>query len=106
MNLPILVNAFRDIVVNSGKVGGSAISAISANLMHKRVGNTEASISMLAAWRESLFTMMVGIPLTRGAGWAEMNRGQVQLNAWRDQLRAVTPGGGACVNEATYNNPN
>ncbi|RYP39081.1 hypothetical protein DL767_002344 [Monosporascus sp. MG133] len=105
-DLPALVSVFRDIVVNSGNVGGSAISGISANVTHKRVGNTGASNSVVPAWRDSLFTITVGIPLNRDAGWDEMNRGQVQLNAWQDQLRAVTPGGGTYMNEATYDNPN
>ncbi|KAI1375600.1 hypothetical protein F4677DRAFT_454849 [Hypoxylon crocopeplum] len=105
-NLPALMDAFANIVVNSTNVGGSLISGISGNVTHARVGNTAASNSVLPAWRDSLFTMTIGIPLTQDAAWPEMNRGQVQLNAWQDQLRAVTPGGGTYMNEATYDNPN
>ncbi|KAI8626384.1 hypothetical protein F5Y19DRAFT_488221 [Xylariaceae sp. FL1651] len=105
-DLPALVAAFADIAVNSSDVGGCAISGISANVSHARVGNGAGANSVLPAWRDALFTMTIGIPLTQDAGWAEMSRGQAQLNAWQDKLRAVTPGGGTYINEATYDNVN
>ncbi|KAI0185941.1 hypothetical protein EV127DRAFT_484700 [Xylaria flabelliformis] len=105
-NLPALVAAFADITVNSSAVGGSAISGISANVSHARVGNAASSNSVLPAWRNALFTMTIGIPLAEDANWAQMSRGQAQLNTWQDELRAVTPGGGTYLNEATYDNAN
>ncbi|KAI0201518.1 hypothetical protein F4808DRAFT_103279 [Astrocystis sublimbata] len=105
-NLPALVAAFEDITVNSTSVGGSAISGVSGNVSHARVGNTPSSNSVVPAWRDALFHLTIGIPLTQDADWDQMRRGQAQLNTWQDELRAVTPGGGAYLNEATYDNAN
>lgn len=103
-DLPALVAAFREITINSTRVGGSLISGISANVTHARVGNTGADNAVLPAWRDSLFTLTIGIPLTQDATWEEIRTGQDQLNEWQDLLRGVTPGGGTYMNEATYDN--
>lgn len=105
-NLPALVAAMADITVNSSSVGGSAVTGISANVSHARVGNQASSNSVLPAWRDALFNMNIGIPLTEDASWAEMSRGQAQLNVWQNEMRVVTPGGGTYINEATYDNVN
>ncbi|KAG9520865.1 FAD/FMN-containing isoamyl alcohol oxidase MreA, partial [Aureobasidium melanogenum] len=105
-DLPALIDAFRNININSTNVGGSKISGIAANVTHQRVGNTATANSVLPAWRDSLFTMTIGIPLAQDATWAAMQNGQRQLNAWQDLLRTVTPGGGTYMSEATYDNPN
>ncbi|TRX98490.1 hypothetical protein FHL15_000564 [Xylaria flabelliformis] len=75
-----LVAAFADITANSSAVGGSAISGISADVSHARVGNAASSNSM--------------------------SRGQAQLSTWKDELRTVTPDGGTYLDEATYDNAN
>ena len=104
-NLPAIVDTFRGIV-SSTSLPGALINGIANNVTHKRVGNTAASNSVLPAWRESLFTMNVGIPLAENAAWGVLRSVQAQLNEWQDQLRAVTPGGGTYISEATFDNPN
>lgn len=103
-NLPALVDAMRDIVVNSQAVGGSQIAGIALNVGHARVGNEPSSNSVLPAWRDALFTMTIGIPLAQDADWSRISAGQRQLNVWQDHMRAVTPGGGSYMNEATFDN--
>lgn len=106
LDLPALVATFRDIVVNASNVGGSQISGIANNVTHARVGNAAASNAVLPAWRDSLFTLTIGIPLAEDAPWDRIRNGQAQLNEWQDRLRAVTPGGGTYANEATFDNSN
>lgn len=104
-NLPAIVNTFRGIV-NNTNIPGAVISGIANNVTYARVGNMAASNSVLPAWRDSLFTMNVGIPLVENAGLDLLRGGQAQLNEWQDQLRAVTPGGGTYISEATFDNQN
>ncbi|KAI0423731.1 hypothetical protein F5Y09DRAFT_336347 [Xylaria sp. FL1042] len=72
-NLPALVAAFVDITMNSSAVGGSAISGISANVSHARVDNAASSNSVLPAWRNALFTMIIGISLTEDTDYFGVN---------------------------------
>ena len=104
-NLPAVVNVFRGIV-NSTSLPGALISGVANNVTHERVGIIAASNSVLPAWRESLFTMNIGIILAEDASWNVQQDVQVQLNEWQDQLRAITRGGGAYIDEATFDNPN
>lgn len=104
-NLPALVTVFRDIV-NSNNVPGAIISGIANNVTHTRVGNTAVSNAVLPAWRDSLFSAVLGIPLALDASRNVMRSGQAQLNEWQDELRALTPRGGTYINEATYDNAN
>ena len=78
------------------------VGGIAGNVTHARVGNEPGSNAVFRAWRDSLFSTTIIVPLTENASWDEMSQGQMQLNEWQDQLRTLTPGGGAYMNEATY----
>lgn len=108
-NLPALVDVFRDIAeISAPEVGFSAVNGISVNLTAKRIGpaaNPGAS-AVLPAWRDALFTLNFGIPLAEDAPWSTIKFGQAWINDKQSKLRAVTPGGGNYMNEATFDNPN
>ncbi|SPQ21599.1 3e7567a7-fedb-4333-9972-a6d3adc3bb36 [Thermothielavioides terrestris] len=106
-NLPALVAAFRDIAENSSAVGGSALNGVAVNVTEARVGSAAASgaSAVLPAWREALFTLNFGIPLAEDASWETIRFGQRWINEKQDRLRAVTPGGGTYMSEATWDNP-
>lgn len=108
-NLTNLVAVFRDIAeYSAAQVGGSAINGITVNLTSARVGPAAlpGASAVLPAWRDALFTLNFGIPLAEDADWETINFGQGWINDKQDELRAVTPGGGTYMNEATWDNPN
>ncbi|KAJ6021664.1 FAD-binding domain-containing protein [Penicillium herquei] len=77
----------------------------SANVTHENVGNTPGSNSILPAWREALFEMNFGLPLSPEASWDTITDHQEQVNDWVDRFRAITPHSGCYMNEATWDNP-
>ena len=103
--LPELVATLRGIVSDSS-LPGALISGIANNVTHARIGNQPDSNAVLPAWRDSLFHTTIGVPLAENAPWDHMRKVEAQLNQWQDQLRALTPGGGTYMNEATFDNPN
>lgn len=107
-NLTALVSVLRDILESSAAVGGSEINGLALNVTEARIGNAAApgANSVLPAWRDALFTLNVGIAFADDADWDTLTFGQAWLNEKQDNLRAVTPGGGTYMNEATWDNPN
>lgn len=93
--LPCLVNALRNITGGGGKMLAVAANTADGNYTPNAV---------LPAWRDALFTMSFAKPLAEGAIWDVIRSDQAQLNAWQDELRSVTPGGGTYMNEATWDN--
>lgn len=81
------------------------IDNIASNLTHLRVGNTPGSNAVLPAWRESLFTTIFQVTWPETAEWDTLQRLEATLNEWQAMLRDITPGGGAYLNEATFDNP-
>ncbi|KAK4214115.1 hypothetical protein QBC37DRAFT_421731 [Rhypophila decipiens] len=108
-NLPALINVFRDIVeVSTPEIEFSVINGITVNLTTKRIGNAAnpGTSAVLPAWREALFTLNFGIPFAANAPVSTLKFGQAWINEKQSKLRAVTPGGGTYMNEATFDNPN
>jgi len=103
--LPELITALRGIVGDSN-LPGAVISGIVNNVTHARVGNQLDSNAVLPAWRDLLFHMTVGVPLAENAPWDKLRKDQAQINQWQNQVRALTPGGGTYIYEATFDNPN
>lgn len=105
-NLPQLVAVLRDMAENTTAVGGSAVNGVAVNVGEARVGAAAAvgASAVLPAWRDALFTVNFGIPLAEDASWDAMRAGQRWINEKQDRLRAVTPGGGTYMNEATFDN--
>ncbi|PQE19472.1 6-hydroxy-D-nicotine oxidase protein [Rutstroemia sp. NJR-2017a WRK4] len=77
---------------------------LASNVTYKRIGGTEGFNSVLPAWRDSLFAMNYGLFLAENATWDTMRDNQATINGWQDGFRALTPGGGSYMNEATFDN--
>ncbi|PYI09622.1 FAD-binding domain-containing protein, partial [Aspergillus sclerotiicarbonarius CBS 121057] len=73
------------------------------NVTHRNVGNQPGANAVLPAWRESLFSLNFGVEISPDASWEVIWGHQTEVNRWLDALRAVTPGGGSYMNEATFN---
>lgn len=95
--LPAVVAAFREITA-----GGALILSVGVNVRN----SSRAQNAVLPAWRDALFTTTFARSLPVDAGWEAIRDNQVQLNAWQDKMRAATSGGGAYMNEATWDNIN
>lgn len=83
------------------------VNGEAANVSHARAGNMPGSNAVLPAWRDSLFHMIIAVSFDAAAPDDELQRIQAQLNEWQNQVKAIAPdgGGGAYMNEATYDNP-
>lgn len=83
------------------------VNGQAANVSHARVGNAPGSNAVLPAWRDSLFHMIIAVSFDADATNEELQKIQAELNKWQNQVKAVAPddGGGAYMNEATYDNP-
>ncbi|KAL8724285.1 MAG: hypothetical protein Q9166_008032 [cf. Caloplaca sp. 2 TL-2023] len=104
-NLPQLIDVYRKIVTDDS-FPRKHISAISINVTHDRVGNTPSSNAVLPAWRDALFTLNLAIGFAADASSAELQAVQAKVNEWQALFDPLTPGGGAYMNEATFDNPN
>ncbi|KAI4160250.1 MAG: hypothetical protein L6R39_000245 [Caloplaca ligustica] len=104
-NLTGLIDVFREIVTDS-TFPLKRISAISMNVTHDRVGNTAGSNAVLPAWRDALYTLNVAIGFDADAPPEELQQVQAKVNTWQALFDPLTPGGGAYMNEATFDNPN
>ncbi|KAJ8063556.1 hypothetical protein OCU04_007428 [Sclerotinia nivalis] len=96
------VNAVRAIVSN---YSDAEFVFLASNVTYKRIGGTRGFNSVLPAWRDSLFAMNFGLTLADNATWDVMRDNQATINGWQDGFRALTPGGGSYMNEATFDNP-
>ncbi|KUI53150.1 6-hydroxy-D-nicotine oxidase [Cytospora mali] len=107
-NLTAVVGVLRDIIENSTEVGGIGISGLAVNVTEARVGPAAApgASAVLPAWRDALFQLIFAYRIATDADWDTLSTGQAFANEKQDELRAVTPGGGAYMNEATWDNPN
>ena len=100
-SLDKLVAEMRDMAANAG-----VFNVIANNVTHARVGNYPESNSVLPAWRDSLFDISFGLSLDANADWDQIRSHQATINVWQTQFRDLTPGGGAYINEATFDDVN
>ncbi|KAI1114230.1 FAD-binding domain-containing protein [Nemania sp. NC0429] len=100
--LPQLVAAFQTIAENPN-FRTVRISGNTFNLARKPV--PKGWNSVLPAWRDAVYTLNVGILYSADATPGSLKAIQRQINEWQQLFRAITPGGGAYVNEATYDDP-
>lgn len=102
-NLTDLLTTFRRITaISTHQV---RINGIASNVTHARVGNTAESNAVLPAWRDSLYTLNMDVYFDPAGSLATGLQLQAQTNQNQDELKALTPGGGAYMNEGTFDNP-
>ena len=100
-NLPGLISAYRNITALSGY----RVNGIAANVTHARVGNRPESNSVVPAWRDALYWANMDVYFDPASSVEIIHEQQLQMNLNQDLLRSITPGGGAYMNEATFDNP-
>lgn len=103
-DLPALVAAFRA-VVREPSVRAAAVAGVSNDVSHRRVGNRPGANALLPAWRDALFTANLASALDADAAPPELARVQRLVNGWQARTRPFSPGGGAYMNEATFDAP-
>ncbi|KAJ2994638.1 hypothetical protein NUW58_g1502 [Xylaria curta] len=103
-NLPKLMAAFRNITTKN-PTHPFRVNGIANNVTHARVGNTPSSNSVLPQWRDSLYWLNMDVYFDLDGPISVVDNLQKELNVNQDMLKALTPGGGSYVNEATYDNP-
>lgn len=100
---PTTLNTFRNIT--SAGSSPFRINEIASNISHARVGNTARSNAVLPAWRGSLCTTNMDVYFDADASMAVIRQLEAEMNEKQDPLKGLTPGSGAYVNEATFDNP-
>ncbi|KAI1361466.1 hypothetical protein F5Y08DRAFT_347848 [Xylaria arbuscula] len=99
--LPDLTAALRSIT----STPGSVIYLLGYNVSDKRTGNPVGYNAVTRAWRDALFLINLVIAGSSSDPWSAMAEQLAQVNRWQDDLRELTPGGGAYYNEGTYDTP-
>lgn len=107
-NASAVVAVFRDMIENSPGITGIGLNGLAVNVTEARVGAAAApgANAVLPAWRDALFQLNFGYVPAADADWDTLSIGQAWVNEKQDQLRAITPGGGTYMNEATWDNIN
>ncbi|KAJ5811086.1 FAD-binding domain-containing protein [Penicillium robsamsonii] len=98
-NLTYILDSYKAIVTDPS-TSVKRISAISGNLSHAHVGNKPGSNAVLEAWRDSLYTVNLAQGYAPDASVSELQAVQAKVNKWQDLFKPL--GGGAYINEATY----
>lgn len=78
------------------------VNGIAANVSHARAGNAAGANAVLPAWRDALYWLNVDVTLDPATPAPALALQQARLNAVQARLRDATPGGGAYMNEATF----
>lgn len=102
-NNAALTAALRNITSS----GNFFLNLFGVNVSHALVGNTPSSNAVLPAWRDALMSIMVVGPWNFTAPREEMVQRENELtDNVMPQLEAVTPGSGAYLNEADFQQRN
>ncbi|OTA99520.1 hypothetical protein M426DRAFT_67659 [Hypoxylon sp. CI-4A] len=101
-HLPDLLATLRGIVTNTT----AGVGLIGGNYAYSRTGTKPGLNAVLPAWRDSLVSIDILVGMNIDAEWTVARDHLAQMNEWQGKLRALTPGGGTYMNEATYDNPN
>ena len=92
---------------NISSSGNFFFNLFGVNVSHALVGNNPSSNAVLPAWRDALMSIMVVGPWDFTVPREEMVEREDELtNSVMPQLEAVTPGSGAYLNEANFQQRN
>lgn len=98
-NLPGVIEAIRQITST-----GAWVNGITGSASHERVGNAPGDNAVLPAWRGALYHLVIEMMYKPDITVEQLAEKQAEMNHHQDLLRAASPGGGAYINEATYDN--
>ncbi|KAH9897336.1 FAD-binding domain-containing protein [Xylariomycetidae sp. FL2044] len=101
-NLPVLLTTLRGVVTNTT----AGVGLIGGNYSYSNMDFPAGYNAVLPSWRGALVSINILIGMESNSAWTVARDDLAQMNVWQGQLRALTPGGGTYMNEATYDNPN
>ncbi|RHZ57417.1 uncharacterized protein CDV56_108069 [Aspergillus thermomutatus] len=105
-NLTDLLDVYRHILQDETVPGGvTVVGGTSNNVSHVNIGVAPGSNAVLPAWRDALFTSSAGVSFPDNTTVQGLQLIQAKVNTWQDWVKALTPGSGSYINEATYDNP-
>ncbi|CAJ2514332.1 Uu.00g024510.m01.CDS01 [Anthostomella pinea] len=96
-----LTATFKTMVADSD----TAVYLLGYNVTNGVAGVPEGYNAVTPAWRDSLFLINIIIEGQATDDWPKMESDLARANVWQDKLRDFTPGGGAYINEGTFNAP-
>ncbi|KAI9664636.1 MAG: hypothetical protein M1821_006082 [Bathelium mastoideum] len=102
-NLTDLISTFRNITRDS--VHPFRINGVASNVTHARIGNSPGSNAVLPAWRDSLYWLNMDVYFDPAGPVGTILELQAHMNDNQNQLKVLTPGGGAYMNEGTFDDP-
>jgi FAD/FMN-containing dehydrogenase len=104
-NLTDLLDVYRHILQDKIVPGVIVVGGTSNNVSHANVGVDPGSNAVLPAWRDALFTSSAAVSFPDNTTVQDLQLIQAKVNTWQDLVKALTPGSGSYINEATYDNP-
>ncbi|KAK4246249.1 FAD binding domain-protein [Corynascus novoguineensis] len=104
-NLTALLDVYRRILEDDTVPGMIAVGGTSNNVSHANVGVEPDSNAVLPAWRDALFSSSAAVSFAVDTSIEDLQFIQAKVNTWQDWVKALTPGSGSYINEATYDNP-
>ncbi|OAQ98856.1 hypothetical protein LLEC1_01718 [Akanthomyces lecanii] len=101
-NLPAVIKALRNITNSRGT---PLVNGVAGNAgLRARAGSPPGINAVLPAWRDALYHLIIEMVYPGDAATAQLVLVQADMNAHQDLLRVASPGGGAYINEATFDN--
>ncbi|KAK3301204.1 FAD binding domain-containing protein [Chaetomium fimeti] len=104
-NLTALLDVYRRILEDDTVPGMIAVGGTSNNVSHANVGVEPDSNAVLPAWRDALLSSSAAVSFAVNTSIQDLQFIQAKVNTWQDWVKALTPGSGSYINEATYDNP-
>ncbi|KAK6063599.1 FAD binding domain-containing protein [Seiridium cupressi] len=104
-NLTALLNVYKRILQDDSVPGEIVVGGTSNNVSHANVGVEPDSNAVLPAWRDALLSSSAAVSFANDASVEDLLIIQAKVNTWQDWVKALTPGSGSYINEATYDNP-
>ncbi|KAI9655570.1 MAG: hypothetical protein M1821_005363 [Bathelium mastoideum] len=99
-NNSALMSAFRNITED-----GATFIGVGLNVSKAVVGDVYNAVN--PGWRDCLIDTVLSTPWNFSAPWSQMVANQIKMTEnYLPQLEALTPGGGAYINECDFRQPN
>ncbi len=99
--LPALTQVLKDAVAEPDIV----LFLLGYNVTTKAADIPDDYDSVTPAWRDSLFLLNLVIAGRPDDPWPKLQNDLARANQWQDKFRGLTPGGGAYINEGTFDAP-